>query len=211
MGTKQKILQEALRLFSQKGYDAVSVEQIADAVGIKAPSLYNHYKGKQDIFNAIFEETARRYDEFTDKISVHMDNTEQDLKTFENINADVLVEKVQSLISYSLHDEFVSRFRRMMTIEQFRSPELSELYSQRYVVQIHNYHKELFSRMIAVGILCDEDPGLLAMMYDSPILILLEECDRHPDKEQEMMKVLEEHVRMFYKMFNRRQSEECTN
>ena len=56
MDTKQKILLEALRLFSQKGYDAVSVEQIASAVGIKAPSLYKHYKSKQDIFHAIFEQ-----------------------------------------------------------------------------------------------------------------------------------------------------------
>ena len=47
MNTKQKILLESLRLFSQRGYDAVSVEQIAAAVGIKAPSLYKHYKSKQ--------------------------------------------------------------------------------------------------------------------------------------------------------------------
>ena len=47
MHTKQRILREALRLFSQKGYDAVSVEQNANAVGIKAPSLYKHYKSKQ--------------------------------------------------------------------------------------------------------------------------------------------------------------------
>ena len=40
MDTKHKILLEALRLFSKRGYDAVSVEQIASAVGIKAPSLY---------------------------------------------------------------------------------------------------------------------------------------------------------------------------
>ena len=70
MSTKQRILQEALRLFSQKGYDAVSVEQIADAVGIKAPSLYKHYKGKQDIFDAILTETAQRYAAFTGGISV---------------------------------------------------------------------------------------------------------------------------------------------
>ena len=92
--TKHKILLEALRLFSQRGYDAVSVEQIAAAVGIKAPSLYKHYKSKQEIFDAIFE----------------------------MISADHLVQKVRSLIEYSLHDEYVSRFRRMMTIEQFRSP-----------------------------------------------------------------------------------------
>ena len=121
MDTKQRILLEALRLFSQRGYDAVSVEQIAAAVGIKAPSLYKHYRSKQDIFKAIFEETARRYDTFTDSISVHIQNSEQDVKVFEKITADDLVEKVKSLIDYSLHDEYVSMFRRMMTIEQFRS------------------------------------------------------------------------------------------
>ena len=207
MHTKERILLEALRLFSQKGYDAVSVEQIADAVGIKAPSLYKYYKSKQDIFDAIFEETAKRYGAFTESISVHMTNSAQDLQVFSAITADGLVEKVRSLISYSLHDEFVSQFRRMMTIEQFRSPELSALYYHRYVEQIQNYHKGLFRRMIAAGVLCDADPGLLAMMYDCPILVLLGECDRHPEKEQEIMDVLERHVRLFYQTFHRETSE----
>ena len=51
--TKERILSEALTLFAQKGYEAVSVEEIAAAVGIKAPSLYKHYKGKRDIFDHI--------------------------------------------------------------------------------------------------------------------------------------------------------------
>ena len=203
MNTKQKILLESLRLFSQRGYDAVGVEQIAAAVGIKAPSLYKHYRSKQDIFDAIFEETARRYKAFTDTISVHVQNSEQDVKMFEEITADDLVAKVRSLIDYSLHDEYVSMFRRMMTIEQFRSPELSELYSQRYVNQIHDYHSGLFTKMIAAGVLVEEDPGILAMMYDAPILVLLGECDRHPEKEEEYMKKLEAYVRLFYKTFNR--------
>ena len=202
MHTKQRILREALRLFSQKGYDAVSVEQIVDAVGIKAPSLYKHYKSKQDIFNAIFEETAKRYGAFAESISVHLGDSGQDLQVFSAITADALVEKVKSLISYSLHDEFVSQFRRMVTIEQFRSPELSALYSQRYVEQIQNYNKGLFQRMIAAGVMVDEDPDLLAMMYDSPILILLGECDRHPEKEQQIMGTLEDHVRLFYQTFH---------
>lgn len=204
MNTKQKILLESLRLFSQRGYNAVSVEQIAAAVGIKAPSLYKHYKNKQDIFDAIFEETAKRYEAYTDTISVHVKNSEQDIIMFEQITDDDLVEKVRSLISYSLHDEYISQFRKMMTIEQFRSQELSELYSQRYVRQIHNYHKNLFSKMIAAGVLAAEDPGILAMMYDSPILILLGECDRHPEKEEQYMNELEKHVRLFYKTFHRK-------
>ena len=200
--TKQRILLEALRLFSHKGYDAVSVEQIADAVGIRAPSLYKHYKGKQDIFDAIFEETAKRYGAFTDSISVHLGDSDQDLAVFRTITADALVEKVRSLIAYSLHDEFVSQFRRMVTIEQFRSPELSALYSQRYVAQIQQYHEELFRRMIAAGVMRRESPELLALMYDAPILLLLGECDRHPEKEQQIMGTPEDHVRLFYQTFH---------
>ena len=208
MHTKQRILLAALRLFSRKGYDAVSVEQIAEAVGVRAPSLYKHYKSKQDIFDAIFEETAKRYGAFTDSISVHLGDSAQDLQLFRAITADGMVEKVRSLISYSLHDEFVSQFRKMMTIEQFRSPELSALYSQRYVTQIQDYHRELFQRMIAAGVMRKENPELLAMMYDCPILILLGECDRHPEREPEVMDALERHVRLFYQTFHREPAEE---
>ncbi|MGM9946887.1 TetR/AcrR family transcriptional regulator [Floccifex sp.] len=202
MDTKQRILLEALRLFSKRGYDAVSVEQIAGAVGIKAPSLYKHYKSKKDIFDAIFEETAKRYEDFTRSISVPVTDSKQDVVLFENITAEDLVQKVKSLIQYSLHDEYVSKFRKMMTIEQFRSPELSQLYSDRYVNQIQNYHTYLFTKMMEAGVLIKEDPSILAMLYDAPILVMLSECDRHPEKEEEYIKKLEDHVRLFYKTFS---------
>ena len=56
--TKKRILDKALELFSAKGYDSVSVGEIAKAVGIKAPSLYNHFPSKQAIFDTIVESTA---------------------------------------------------------------------------------------------------------------------------------------------------------
>lgn len=202
MDTKQRILLEALRLFSKRGYDAVSVEQIASAVGIKAPSLYKHYKSKKDIFDAIFEDTAKRYEEFIQTISIPVTDSKQDVVVFENITAEDLVQKVKSLIKYSLHDENISKFRKMMTIEQFRSPELSKLYSDRYVNQIQNYHTDLFTKMIEAGVLKKEDPCILAMVYDAPILVMLSECDRHPEKEEECIKKLEDHVRLFYRTYS---------
>ena len=201
MDTKQRILLEALRLFSKRGYDAISVEQIASAVGIKAPSLYKHYKSKKDIFDAIFEDTAKRYEEFIQTISIPVTDSKQ-VVVFENITAEDLVQKVKSLIEYSLHDEYISKFRKMMTIEQFRSPELSKLYSDRYVNQIQNYHTDLFTKMIEAGVLKKEDPCILAMVYDAPILVMLSECDRHPEKEEECIKKLEDHVRLFYRTYS---------
>lgn len=53
MTTKDNIIEQALRLFSAKGFEAVSVRDIARAVGIKESSLYYHFKNKQDIFDTI--------------------------------------------------------------------------------------------------------------------------------------------------------------
>ena len=63
MSTKDKILDAALTLFAENGYNGTSVEQIAKAVGIKAPSLYKHYKSKEDILNALVDSAEARYEE----------------------------------------------------------------------------------------------------------------------------------------------------
>ena len=116
--TRQKILDKALELFAAKGYDSVSVGEIAQAVGIKAPSLYNHFPGKQAIFDAIVEATAAQYEADTDRIDIHVQDVGQDIPVFVEITEDALFEKVRQIFCYSLHNETISRFRRMMTIEQ---------------------------------------------------------------------------------------------
>lgn len=200
--TKQRILDEALRLFSQSGFDAVSVERIASAVGIKAPSLYKHFKSKQEIFDAIVAETYRRYDVFTDGIDVHVSESKADEKVFEEISEDMLVEKVRQLIEYSLHDEYVSRFRRMMTIEQFRNADFAAMYTERYFERLVRYHAELFKALISTGTIIGDDADTLALEYVAPVILMVEICDRQPDKEPECMKRLETHVRSFFRTYS---------
>lgn len=200
--TKKRILDKALELFSENGYDSVSVGEIAKAVGIKAPSLYSHYPSKQAIFNAIVEDTALQYQKYTDKINIHVQNAKKDMSVFSEITEEVLIKKVSQIFSYSLHDEEISRFRRMMTIEQFRSEELSAFYTERYVDRMIRYHAEIFKNLISAGEIRDENIETLAMMYVSPVITMLGVCDRQPEREEECIKRLEEHVRLFYRTFN---------
>lgn len=200
--TKSKILNKALELFSENGYDSVSVGEIAKAVGIKAPSLYNHYPSKQAIFDAIVEETAAKYEKDTDKIDIHVQNSQQDVPVFSEISEDELVRRVRQLFCYSLHDEKIARFRRMMTIEQFRSPELARLYTERYVNRVIAYHAGIFRSLIAAGELENENPDTLALMYVSPVITLIAVCDRQPEKEAECLEKLDAHVRLFFRSFN---------
>ena len=198
--TRQKILDKALELFAAQGYNSASVREIAQAVGIKAPSLYNHFPGKQAIFDAIVESTAAQYEADTDKINIHVQNVVQDIPVFTEITEDALFEKVRQIFEYSLHNEAISRFRRMMVREQFRSPELAALYSRRYVDRILEYHAGIFRALIAAGEIQAEDPDTLAMMYVAPVLTLIGVCDRQPEKESECLEKLRRHVQLFFRM-----------
>ena len=129
MTTKQKIIDEALTLFAEKGYSAVYVGEIAKAVGIKAPSLYKHYKSKQDIFNAILDEMKRNYDKQTTILKMNGGDTKNDADIFSSVSEDTLIQMGIGLFQYFLHDDYVCKFRKMLTIEQFHNTELSLLYS----------------------------------------------------------------------------------
>lgn len=201
--TKEKILEKALELFSAQGYDSVSVGEIAKAVGIKPPSLYNHYPSKQAIFDAIVESTAAQYEEDTGKIDIHVQDAARDISVFTEITEEALFEKVRQIFEYSLHDPKISRFRRMMTIEQFRSPELARLYSRRYVDRVIEYHAGIFRALMAAGEMRKEDPETLAMLYVTPVLTLLSVCDRQPEREGECLEKLRKHVSLFFQMVHR--------
>ena len=198
--TKQRILDKALELFAAHGYDSVSVGEIAAAVGIKAPSLYNHYPSKQAIFDAIVEFTAEQYETDTGKMDVHVQNVTQDIPAFLEISEEALFGKVRHIFEYSLRNETISRFRRMMTIEQFRSGKLAALYSRRYVDRMLEYHAGIFRALIACGEIHAEDPDTLAMMYVAPVLTLIGICDRQPEREGECLEKLRQHVRLFYRL-----------
>lgn len=113
-----------------------------------------------------------------------------------------MAEKMRQIFDFSLHNRAIRQFRRMMTIEQFRSPELSALYSERYVDRMIAYHAGIFRYLAQNGELCAEDPEQLALMYVSPVLTLLGICDREPQREEECVARLEKHVRLFYRTFH---------
>ena len=61
MGSKERIKREAMRLFVEHGVDAVSMRDIADAVGMKAPSLYAHFRSREDLIGELFFASYAEY------------------------------------------------------------------------------------------------------------------------------------------------------
>lgn len=201
MDTKHRILDEALTLFSQKGYANVYVGEIAERVGIKAPSLYKHYRNKQAIFDAIIDEMNRRYEEQAGALNISGMNPSEDASMYSNISDDKLVEIGTGLFSYFLHDDYTRRFRKILTIEQFHNKEFATIYSSQYVDGPVTYQKELFQCMIRNGAFDNADADMMALQFYSPIYMLLTLCDREPDREAEALKLLEKHIRQFSRIY----------
>ena len=53
--TRERTMEIAARLFAQNGFKGVSMRDIANAVGIKAASLYNHFSDKEDLYLSSLE------------------------------------------------------------------------------------------------------------------------------------------------------------
>lgn len=66
--TAEKIKLAALHLFARNGYEGTSVSDIAQLVGIKKPSLYNHFKSKEDIFLSVYEEVLMEQVEHAQRV-----------------------------------------------------------------------------------------------------------------------------------------------
>ncbi len=59
--SSDRILQRALFLFSEKGYDATSVREICEAAGVTKPTLYHFYGSKEGVYRAIVEGALERF------------------------------------------------------------------------------------------------------------------------------------------------------
>ena len=166
--TKQRILTEALKLFSVNGYEAVTVEQIATAVGVRAPSLYKHYKSKRDIFDSIVE----RMNEMDLEQAKEYDMPEGTLEETAEAYRDVPLEKVRvytkAMFLYWTEEEFSSCFRKLLTLEQYRDAGMARLYQQYLSTGPLEYMADIFRSMSD----SDETARQLALEFYGPIYLL---------------------------------------
>ncbi len=206
MNTKSRILDAALTLFSEKGYHSVSVAQIADAVGIKAPSLYKHYKSKRDIFDGILTEMQLRYENQTATLQMNGNNPTVDAGIFSSVSENTLIQMGISLFTYFLHDDYVCRFRKMLTIEQFHDSELATLYSKQYTDDPLSYQSQILSMLGACGLFRDANPDVMALHFYAPLYLLLTLCDREPEREPEALLLLEQHIKQFNLIYKKENS-----
>ena len=161
---KEEILIVALHLFARDGYEAVSVSQIAGELDMTKGALYRHYKSKRDIFDCIVQRMEQQDGEQATEYDMPQEDKENMPEKYETVSLGDFVEYSKSMFEYWTEDDFASSFRKMLTIEQFRSEEMQNLYQQYLVAGPASYVKDLFE---SVGIVNAKDKAarFYAAMY----------------------------------------------
>ena len=198
--TKQAILDTALDLFSVQGYEATSISQIADAVGIRKASMYSHFGSKQEILDVMVQESLEQYDKRSIFAKADWDDPAF-TKDKQDVTPDAALQMILGQIRYILHDPRISKSRKMLTIEQFQNPKLSELQTKQNYTNVMRYFTGLIRFLIRQGKLTDNDPEIMAAQFCLPVSVWINLCDREPEREDEVMGLIERHIRQFFKMY----------
>ena len=192
--TREKILIAALDLFSQKGCAATGIDEIAESIGMKGPNIYKYFKGKEAIFEELcyFPDQEYNTNMLIDSPFPRFVSNGEELKLFS-----------LRQLKFTLGDDFAVKQRKMLAIEQFRNKELAERATRFQYDNMVEQFKSIFARMMENGVLEKSNPEMLALEYMAPTSLLIQICDRHPERKEEIMKKIEEHIDYFIsKNFN---------
>lgn len=191
-GTKERILDEALRQFSQKGYDGTNIRELTTSLGLVKSSMYKHFGSKEDIWNALLDEMIAYYNE-------HFGSAENLPPVPDSL--DGLVSMTMQMVNFTIHDERVVMTRKLLTIEQFRDERARKLATKHFLTGLTEMFTHIFEGMIDRKLLQSDDPKMLAFAYIAPISALIHLCDREPEKEDNTVSLIESFSRHFIKTY----------
>lgn len=194
--TKEKILLTSLQLFARDGYEAVSVRNIAEELGMTKGALYRHYKNKRDIFDSIVDRMIQIDAQRAKEYQMPIEQYDEMPDSYANTSWEDIEKYTIEQLRFWAEDNFALLFRRMLTLEQYRNAEISELYSQCIVEGPVSYMEDLFRELTKKGVLKEENPRQLAVEYYAPLFLLISMSDKKGENE-EYAQILRNHTKQF--------------
>ncbi len=198
MNTKERILLEALRLFARKGYEAVSVADIAESIGMTKGALYKHYKNKRDILDSIINRMKEKDAERAKEYEVPEESIENNVDQYEKTSIKEMTTFLEAQFEYWTEDEFASKFRQMLTIEQYVNGEMNQLFQDYLSGGVVDYINEFFLRKQVKGGIHTTDTKSLAIKFYSGAFLMMNLYDASNEKDK-MKVILHEQMKEFIK------------
>ena len=190
--TKERILEAALEMFSQKGYAGTNIRELTASLGLVKSSMYRHFKSKEEIWNTLLDEMIAYY-------GARFGSPENLPPIPDSLEG--LVAMTRHMTDVTIHDEKIIMTRKLLSIEQFRDDRARDLATKHFLTGLKEMFTHIFTGMMDKGLLQKEDPEMLAFAYTAPISALIHWCDREPEKTEEAMAQIEAFSRHFVKTY----------
>lgn len=177
--TKKLILEKALDLFSQKGFQAVSTREIAEALGLQKGALYNHFKNKQDIFDSILilvEDHIKQMNPSYASMMIEKSSS-LSLEHLSSLSKDDLIELSCRMFECYLTDDIIMKFRRMYMIEQYSNEDARIKYQTIFIDSMIDRVTVMNQQLMDAGVYKKSDPRKLAVWYFAPSFLLMNRYD----------------------------------
>ncbi len=170
MNTKEKIMDVALHMFSERGYEAVSIRDICGEVGIKESTLYYHFKNKKDILDSLIE----KFRNHIDGLLSHIDEIPGDGQQKKGKKNDIASSKIMDtyMMDSYLFDPFCNLMIRLMMIEQFHNEEIRVLYEKTLFTDPYEIYMNVFKRLAAQGAFPEEQAEIIVRQYHAYMTML---------------------------------------
>lgn len=190
--TKERILDEALRQFSQKGYDGTNIRELTASLGLVKSSMYKHYKSKEEIWNSLLDRMIAYYDE-------RFGSAENLPPVPESL--DELTAMTMRMVDITVQDERIVMTRKLLSIEQYRDERARQLATKHFLTGLTEMFTYIFDGMMKKGLLRNDDPKMLAFAYTAPVSSLIHLCDREPEKAADAISQIKAFSRHFIKTY----------
>ncbi|MDR3119925.1 MAG: TetR/AcrR family transcriptional regulator [Clostridiales bacterium] len=142
-GTKHRIVEAAIMLFSEQNYSKVSTRDIARAAGIRPASLYSHYESKLDILYRI-------YAFYEEKLAQALPDINELLTLAETAHPHEILQK--GLYYFDPADQELVDRTVLIAWDESRSDERSAEFIRKNILDVPaNFERALLERMLALG------------------------------------------------------------
>lgn len=189
--TRERALEAALELFGRKGYDGVSMNDIAQAVGIRAPSLYKHFQNKEALFDAVAPAAREHYQGLWADAAAEQGRMEGDVRTLGILSPERLEQETLAWVQREL--EGGKGFR---TFVSQSGDGLRWLWDEPLAL-----YEGLFTRLIDAQAMKRGDPHVMAVEYLAPIVQLIRLADRDESRRSVVVTEARKHIRQFHRVF----------
>ena len=133
--TKERILETALEMFSQNGYNGTNIRELTAALGLVKSSIYKHFEDKEAIWNTLLDRMIAYYDE-------RFGSTEHLPPVPDSLEA--LVSMTMRMVDFTVQDEKTVMARILLTIEQFRDDRVRVLATKHFLTGLSEMFTNFF-------------------------------------------------------------------